>query len=287
MTHHQSLGMPRARLRVRVLLPTLAVIGGLGLAGCGSSGSSDAAASSSANPSSSASSSVATSPSASGVTGTVTVLAAASLTESFNALATSFEAANPGVTIKLSYGSSTTLAKQIAEGAPADLYASAGEKALEQLSPEARAKSTTTIATNSLEIAVPRANPGKVTGLPSLSDQALQVVLCAQTVPCGSAADTVLKKAGINPHVVSREVDVKATLAKITLGEADAAIVYVSDVKSAGAKVKGVPIAAEHNTVLKYPLVQLTTTPAAEAFAAYLAGPAGVKALAAAGFHSP
>lgn len=271
--------MPWAHRRTFALL--LAVGAGAALTGCGSSAPTETAASGIPTPASSAPSPTST------LSGTVTVLAAASLTESFNALAKSYEAAHPGVSIKLSYGSSTTLATQIAQGAPADLYASAGEKALDQLPAEAKAKPTATIATNSLEIAVPAANPGQVTGLPSLADQGLQVVLCAETVPCGSAADTVLKKAGINPHVVSREVDVKATLAKITLGEADAAIVYVSDVKSAGDKVKGVVIAAEQNTVLKYPLVRLTTTPASQGFADYIAGPEGLKALAAAGFQAP
>lgn len=255
------------------------------LAACGSG---TTAADSSTSPSSSGSGSSSASVSATpSLTGTVTVLAAASLTEPFTALTKAYEAANPGVTIKLSFGSSTTLAQQIAQGAPADLYASAGEKTLDQLSPEAKARPTSTIATNSLEIAVPPANPGQVTDLKSLSNEALQVVLCAETVPCGSAADSILKKAGINPHVVSREVDVKATLAKITLGEADAAIVYVSDVKAAGDKVKGVEIAAVDNTVLKYPLVQLTTTPAAEGFGTFIAGPEGQKALSAAGFQAP
>ena len=159
------------------------------LAGCGSGSSSDTAASST-NPTTSASPSASATP---GVTGEVTVLVAASLTEPFTALAKGFEAANPDAKIKLSFGSSTTLAQQIAQGAPADLYASAGEKALDQLSPEAKAKPTNTIATNSLEIAVPAPNAGKVSGLKDLANESLQVVLCAETVPCGSAADSILK----------------------------------------------------------------------------------------------
>ena len=267
------------------LSPTVLAIASaaLLLTACGSGSSSDTATSST-GPTASSSPSASASP---GVTGEVTVLAAASLTEPFTALAKAFEAVNPDARIKLSFGSSTTLAQQIAQGAPADLYASAGEKALDQLSPEAKAKPNSTIATNTLEIAVPAPNAGKVTGLKDLANESLQVVLCAETVPCGSAADSILKKAGVNAHVVSREVDVKAPLAKVSLGEADAAIVYVSDVKTAGDKVTGVEIPADQNTVLKYPLVQLTATPAAEAFAKFLAGADGLKALQAAGFQAP
>ena len=278
----------------RLSLPLMTAVGLMGmtaLTGCGS-GSTDSATSASAamTPSASSTPRPGTRPCSrpsSTLSGTVTVLAAASLTESFTALEKSFEAANPGVDVTISFGSSATLAQQIAQGAPADLYASAGTKALDQLPAEAKAKPTTTLAKNVLEIATPPGNPKKVTGLASLADASTNVVLCAETVPCGSAADAVLTKAAVTAHVVSREVDVKATLAKITLGEADAAIGYHSDVVAAGSKVEGVEIPAAQNTTLAYPLVRLTDTAATKAFADLLASAAGLKELEAVGFLAP
>lgn len=221
------------------------------------------------------------------VTGTVRVLAAASLTDPLTALAKEFEAAHPGVQVALSFGSSTTLAQQVAEGADVDLFVSAGTRALDQLPASVKAAPTTTIAKNVLEIATPPGNPSKVNGLAALAAPHLDVVLCAATVPCGSAADAILTKAGINAHIVSREVDVKATLAKITLGEADAALVYHSDVVSAGPRVTGVEIPPEQNTTLDYPLVTVGSSGAAKEFAAFVRGPSGAKTLAAAGFLAP
>lgn len=252
-------------------------------AGCGSA--SDAAAGNAGSASTGSGSASGTGPaSGSDLSGTVVVLAAASLTAPFTSLAKEFEAAHPGVEVKLSFGSSTTLAQQVAQGANADLFASAGVKALDQLPPSAASRPTTVLASNVLEIATPPGNPREVSDLTALADPGTNVVLCAATVPCGAAADGILKKAGVNPHVVSRELDVKATLAKVMLGEADAAIVYHSDVVSAGAKVTGVEIPPAQNTTLKYPLVTLGTGKAASAFAAYLSGPAGEAALAKAGF---
>lgn len=269
---------PRHRAtRPGALLGALALAGLL--AGCGGASVADAPA-----PTEGAAS---TSPSGGPLSGEVVVLAAASLTEPFTAVEKQFEAANPGVDVRISFGSSTTLAKQIAEGADADLYAPAGTKALSLLPDKPAADSLPLLATNILEIATPAGNPAKVTGLPSLAGADVNVVLCAATVPCGAAADQILEKAGVKAHVVSREIDVKATLAKVTLGEADAAIVYHSDVVTAGPKVTGVEIPAEQNTTLKYPLVIRSDTEATRAFAALLTGEAGRKALGAAGFLTP
>ncbi len=220
--------------------------------------------------------------------GTVTVLAAASLTEPLTALAARYEQDHPGVDVRLSFGSSTTLAQQIAEGAPADVYASAGESALEQLPPNAAQDGgQATIARNTVEIATPPDDPGGVGSLADLANPDLDVVLCAATVPCGTAADQVLRKAGVTAHVVSREVDVKATLTKVTLGEADAAMVYHSDVVSAGSGVRGVEVPEADNVVLTYPLLWFSTRPAVVAFAEYVAGPDGTAALEKAGFLAP
>lgn len=221
-------------------------------------------------------------------TTTVTVLAAASLTEPLTALARQYERSHGGVKVALSFGSSTTLAQQVAEGAPADVVAFAGTPALGLLPKDATDQGgRATIARNTMEIATPPDNPGSVRGLADLAKPNLDVVLCAATVPCGKAADTVLSRAGVTPHVVSREVDVKATLAKVRLGEADAAMVYHSDVVSAGDGVKGVVIPKAQNATLDYPLVWLNTKPDTTGFASLVRGPEGRAALTIAGFLTP
>ena len=218
--------------------------------------------------------------------GEVTVLAAASLTRPFTALAEAYEATHPDTRVRLSFGSSTTLAQQVAQGADADLLATAGTAALEQLG-DVEPTATTTIARNTLEIATPTDNPAGVAGLSDLARDDVDVVLCAASVPCGKAADEVLRRAGVTPHVVSREVDVAATLAKVTLGEADAAVVYHSDVVSSRGRVGGVEIPAAQNATLTYPLAQFGDEAAAAAFAAHVAGPEGLAVLASAGFLPP
>lgn len=220
------------------------------------------------------------------VSGTVTVLAAASLTESFDAIKADLEKAHPGLTVQISYGSSATLVAQVNQGAPADVIALAGEAAAAPLEPSL-VKSSEIFAKNSLEIAVPPDNPGGVTALADLAQPGLNVVLCETTVPCGKAAATSLEKAHVNAHVVSREIDVKATLAKVSLGEADAAIVYHSDVVAAKGAVKGVPIPADVNTVLRYPIIRLDDQPATRAFVDAVLSPAGRATLEAMGFASP
>jgi molybdate transport system substrate-binding protein len=220
--------------------------------------------------------------------GSVLVLAAASLTEPFTALARDYEADHPGVDVALSFGSSTTLAQQVAEGAPADVVAFAGTTALVFLPEDATGQGgRATIARNTMEIATPRDNPGRVATLADLARPDLDVVLCASTVPCGAAADEVLAKAGVAPHVVSREVDVKATLAKVRLGEADAALVYHSDVVSAGDAVRGVAVPAAQNTTLDYPLLWLNRREHTVGFALLVDSGEGVAALTAAGFLAP
>ena len=221
-----------------------------------------------------------------GISGEVTVLAAASLTAPLTALAQTYEAARPSVTVRLGFGSSTTLARQVAQGADADLLATAGTAPLDHLG-DLEPDETMTMARNTLEIATPPGNPARVGGLADLARTHVQVVLCATSVPCGAAADGVLARAAVRANVVSREVDVNATLAKVRLGEADAAVVYHSDVVSAGVDVLGVEIPPEQNTILDYPLLRFGDDPAARDFAAYLAGPEARTALAAAGFLAP
>ena len=224
------------------------------LAGCGSTSSS---------PSTNTGTSTATS------TGkkTVTILAAASLTEAFKKIAAGVMKQHPDLDIKISFGASSTLATQLNNGVDADIIALADEKSKTTITPSLiEGKPTQLFATNRLEIATPAGNPAHVTSLASLSNSSVDTVLCAKQVPCGRAAQTVLTKANVNPHVISYETDVKATLAKVKTGDADAAIVYQTDVSSAGSAVTGVVIPEDQNTVTKLPIVQLTDTEGAKEF---------------------
>lgn len=216
---------------------------------------------------------------------TVTVLAAASLTEAFTELAAAYQEEHPGVSVEVSFGSSTTLAQQIAEGAPADVYASAGTGALAQL-PEgyARDGNEDILTRNVLEIAVQPGNPAGITGLADFARDDLDTVLCAETVPCGLAADEAFAAAGITPAPASREIDVKATLSKVELGEADAAMVYRSDVAAAADAVSGVVIPDEENVSLEYPLVWFDQDEHTVGFVELLLGDRGQQVLTDLGF---
>ena len=209
-------------------------------------------------------------------TRTVTVFAAASLTESFDAITAAFEAENPGVDVVLNYGGSSGLATQIAEGAPADVFAAASPGVLPEGTP---------FATNVLELAVPADNPGDVTSLADLVRPELAVALCAVEVPCGAAAATLLTDAGIAASVDTYEQDVKAVLSKIELGEVDAGLVYVTDVLAAGDRVQG--IALPEATPVAYPIAALTDSEAAAAFVAFVLSAAGQRILQDAGFGAP
>lgn len=220
------------------------------------------------------------------VTGRVVVLAAASLTESFNQVKTAFEAAHPGITVEVSYGSSSTLVQQVNHGAPADVVALAGESAVKPLD-ASLVKDNRIFASNVLEVAVPPANPAAVKALTDLGRPDLKVVLCASAAPCGQAADTTLAKAGVTASVVSREIDVKATLAKVRLGEADAAVVYHSDVVGAKGAVTGIEIPADVNTALRYPIIRLRDSDAAKVFVDFVLSPESGQTLRTMGLGAP
>ncbi len=219
---------------------------------------------------------------------TVVVLAASSLTESLTATARAFEASHPGTEIQLSFASSSTVVTQVNQGAPADLIALAGTAAAGPLDKSRIAKDgIRTMARNTLEIVTPPSNPGNVSAISDLSRRNLKVVLCAATVPCGKAAAKALSRAGVTANVVSYETDVKATLAKVRLGEADAAIVYHSDVVAGGASVRGVQIPDAVNQTLDYPLIRLTDDGTTVEFAAYVLSEQGRGRLRAGGFLTP
>ena len=222
--------------------------------------------------------------------GSVTVLAAASLTEAFGTLAKQFEAAHPGVTVRLSFGASSALAQQINGGAPADVFASAALKNMQQVISAGAATSSTDFVKNVMEIAVPPSNPAGIAQLSDLAKPGVKVALCQAQVPCGATAQQVFDNAGLRVKPVTEEADVKATLTKVETNEVDAGVVYVTDVRSAGSKVKGIAIPDSVNAATEYPIATLSTAAnrdAAQAFVDYVLSDAGQAALSADGFEKP
>ena len=227
---------------------------------------------------------------ADGLGGSITVLAAASLTGSFTRIGKDFEAAHPGTRVTLSFGPSSGLARSITGGAPADVYASASQQTMDAVTSAGLAVEGGAFARNDMEIAVPPANPGGIAALADLARPRVKVALCQAQVPCGTGAAPVLAKAGLTVRPVTEEVDVKAVLTKVRLGEVDAGVVYRTDVLAAGATVRGIEIPADVNASTTYPIATLTKAAnptLAAAFVDYVLSADGRRVLADAGFTGP
>ena len=224
------------------------------------------------------------------ISGTVTVFAAASLTEPFGRIGESFEAAYPGTDVVFNFAGSSTLAQQLNEGAPADVFASADPISMRRVAEAGvNAVDPTTFARNRLVIAVPAGNPQGVTSLRDLAAPGVKVALCVEQVPCGRAAQQALVAGGVELVPATLERDVKAVLAKLELGEVDAALVYRSDVRSS-AHVAGVELPESAGAVNEYPisvLAEASNPRAAAAFLAHVLSGAGMAVLADAGFEAP
>lgn len=225
------------------------------------------------------------------LSGNLTVLAAASLTEAFGDLGREFGIAHPSVRTRFSFGGSPTLATQILQGAPADVFASADQPNMQKVVAAGLAAGTPQVfGRNRLQVVVRAGNPEHVTSLADLGRSNLRVVLCAPAVPCGAYARTALARAGVKVTPRSEEDNVRAVVTKVALGEADAGIVYVTDVRAAGDQVQGIDIPDAYNVVASYPLVALRNAPnpsAARAFVDFVLSPLGQRVLRAHGFASP
>jgi molybdate transport system substrate-binding protein len=258
----------------------------LSLAGCGSG---DTGAST--GPTDTSTSSTSSTSSTPEFTGEVTVFAAASLTESFTRIGTEFEQLHPSVKVTFNFAGSSALATQINQGAPADVFASAAPKNMTDVtSTGAITDKPVTFVTNTLEIAVPAGNPAKVTGLADFAKPDLKIALCAEQVPCGAAAKKVFTAAGVTAAPDTLEQDVKAVLAKVSLGEVDAALVYRTDVKAAGDKVEGIEFPEADKAVNEYPIAACAKAPnpaGAKAFVDFVLSDKGKAVLAEAGFGAP
>jgi molybdate transport system substrate-binding protein len=261
-----------ATVRVAALLAVLV----LGLAGCATGDDRDPGASpaetTSAEPE---------------LSGDLTVYAAASLQAAFDELATQFEQRHPSLRVQpVTYDGSSTLATQIIEGAPADVFAAADEPNMQKVVDAGLASDPELFATNTLTLVVPAGDPGGIDGLEDLADPDRTVVLCAAEVPCGAASATLLANAGVDPSVDSYEQNVTAVLTKVAAGEADAGLVYVTDAATTGA-VDAIEVPGADGVVNRYPIAAVTgaaNPEAAGAFVAFVLGDEGRRVLAALGF---
>jgi molybdate transport system substrate-binding protein len=246
------------------------------LAGCGGSADGGAAAPSS---------------SATDVSGTLTVFAAASLTDVFTGLGERLEADAPGLDVQFNFAGSSALATQVTQGAPADVFASANESQMAVVSEAGLADGEPRVfAANVLQIAVPAGNPAGVTGLADFAREDLTLAVCAPQVPCGAAAEDVFAAAGVTAVPDTLEEDVRAALTKVELGEVDAALVYTTDVTAAGDAVEGIDVPEAGQAVNEYPIAVLADAPnpqAAAAFVELVRSEEGQQALADAGFRTP
>ncbi len=217
------------------------------------------------------------------------VFAASSLTESMTAIEAAFEAEHPGVDVVISFDGSAALAAQIGQGAPVDVFASADQASMGKVS-DLASGTPQTMATNRLVIAVSSGNPRDVTGLADLAADhvpSLIVVLAAPEVPAGRYAAEVLSRAGVVAAPASLEQNVRAAASKVALGEADAAIVYVTDVTAQPDVLEAVTIPPDSNVIAEYPIVAVTEAPLAAEFVEMVRSPVGQAALTAAGFGLP
>lgn len=276
----------------RLLLSVVVVLGFVG-ASCGSDSESDSADTTrAATDAVTTEASTSEAPAGPAVDGDVTVFAAASLTAAFTEIADAFMVENPEANVVLNFAGSSDLVTQITEGAPADVFASADLNNMTKITDASlNTGEPVVFATNIAEIIVGAGNPMGVTGVEDLADPTdLIVVQCAPEVPCGSYAEKIYENAGITVTPASFEENVKAVVTKVTLGEADAGIVYATDVTAAGEDAEGVEIPADINVVAEYPIAPLADAPnadGAQAFIDFVLSEQGRKILASYGFLAP
>ena len=193
--------------------------------------------------------------------------------------------------VKFNYNGSSSLATSITQGAPADVFASAAPENMKTVTDAGNATGAPqTFASNTGEIRVEKGNPQHIQSVKDLADPKIKVAVCAPEVPCGAVATAIFKNAGVTVKPVSEETNVGGVVTKVTLGEVDAGIVYVTDVKESEGKAIGVPIPASQNDITEYPIAQVKGAPnatGAKAFISYVLGPDGQKVLASFGFLPP
>lgn len=222
---------------------------------------------------------------------TLTVFAAASLSDTFEEIGERFEAQNPGVRVQFNVAGSSALVEQIRAGAPADVFASADEPTMDQaVDAEAVSGAPRPFATNVLTLVTPPDNPAGITSLADAAAEGVNLVACSPQVPCGHATATLTGNAGLGLDPVSEESSVTDVLGKVTSGEADAGLVYVTDAAGAGDAVRTVGLDNAGSAVNTYPIATLADSEHAEladAFVEYVLGTQGQQVLKHAGFGHP
>ena len=230
-------------------------------------------------------------PSRDPVSGSVDVFAAASLTSAFREEATAFQRQHREASVRFNFAGSSALATQIGQGATADVFASADLPNMQKVAAAGVTDGQPrTFAANKLQIVVGAGNPKAIRSLRDLADPALAVVLCAPAVPCGNYAQQAFKKAGVTVTPKSQEQDVNAVVSKVSFGEADAGVVYVTDIRAAGSRVQGIAIPDAENVAATYPVVTLKTgsnRAGGAAFVDFLLGREGQQVLGRYGFVKP
>ena len=252
---------------MRRSIVAVAAAGLLIVAGCSSAGGSDAGGSAAS---------------------TLDISAAASLKKTFTAIAQEFETQHDGVTVRLSFDGSSTLANQIQQGAPADVFASADEKNMRKLGD--LAVDPAVFATNTLVIVTAPGNPRGITSFADLNKPDVTTVICQSAQPCGAATETVERNTGVTIDAASEEQSVSAVLTKVTTGQADAGVVYVTDARGAGDKVATVTDPAFAAVVNSYPIAALAGAGDGELatqFVDLVLGADGQRFLRDAGFGAP
>ena len=218
------------------------------------------------------------------------MFAAASLTDAMEEIAGAFEVASSDFDVRLNLAGSSSLREQILAGAPADVFASADSANMDRVLEAGEAASSSGLADNLLQIAVPPGNPEGITGLADFARDDLLIGLCAAEVPCGDLGRQALANAGVVAAVDTNEPDVRALLVKIEAGELDAGIVYVTDVRAAGDRVEGVPIPSNLNVATTYRIAALSAAPnpvGADAFVSFALSEAAQAILGRHGFSVP
>ena len=221
---------------------------------------------------------------------TVTVVAASSLTEPFSEIGRRFEGAKPGTGVAFAFAASPAVAQQVRAGAPADVVATADRAVVDALARDGLAAPARTFARNRLSIAVARGNPLSVRGVDDLARPDLDLVVCSPEVPCGRLAARALAAAAVRARPRSYEPDVKAVLARVALGEADAGLVYLTDVAAAAGRVEGIALSGGRDLVAEYAVATVAAgghAGEARAFVDFVVSPAGREVLEAAGFEVP
>lgn len=220
----------------------------------------------------------------------VTVLAAASLSDSFTEIGGLFEELNPGVTIVMSFGPSSGLVSQVIEGAQADVIATANASTMAQAQDAGVVGQPRIFATNALAIAVPAGNPAGITDILGLADPGVLIAVCEPRVPCGEAAQQVITASGLAIEPVTYEIDVKAVLSKVIVDEVDAGFVYATDVIAAGDDVRGVAIPADIGVSVAYPIAVVADASQADVarrFVDFVMSERAQQILAESGFGAP